>query len=89
MLLNRDVVELDVAAKSADTSRFTGTHHTHLVEGHIAWPTYLGILREGQAALSRIRARRVIDEQVEAAKLLADALRRLSNRNSIRHFELR
>jgi hypothetical protein len=43
---------------------------------------------EGQAALSRIRDSRVLDEYVEAAKLRADALRRGGDRRPIRHVEL-
>ena len=38
--------------------------------------------------LTRIRDGRVVDEHVEAAKLLADALRRGGDRSLIRHVEL-
>jgi hypothetical protein len=38
--------------------------------------------------LTRIRDSRVVDEHVEAAKLLADALRRRGDRSLIRHVEL-
>jgi Bacterial regulatory proteins, tetR family len=47
------------------------------------------VLRDGLARqLTRIRDGRVIDEHVEAAKLLADALRRRGDRSMIRHIEL-
>ncbi len=43
---------------------------------------------KGQVALSGIRDSSVLNQEIEAAKFLADALRRAGNRNPIRHVEL-
>jgi hypothetical protein len=49
----------------------------------------LSVLPDGHAGqLTGIRDSRVVDEHVEAAKLLADALRRGGDRSLIRHVEL-
>src|ERR1700689_4615198 len=53
---------------------------------HLASKRY-GYIK-GQAALSGIRDSRVLNQQVEAAELLADAFRRIGNRNPGRHVEL-
>ena len=64
-------------------------HRAHFIEGHVARAGRLGVLRDGHARqLTRIRDGRVVDEHVEAAKLLADALRRGGDRSLIRHVEL-
>src|ERR1700755_2472730 len=49
---------------------------------------YLGVLLKEQVALSGIRDSSVLNQEIEAAKFLADALRRFGNRDSVRHVEL-
>jgi hypothetical protein len=55
-------------------------HCAHFIEGHMARAKRLCLLRGGLAGQhSCIRDRRVVDEHLEAAKLLADALRHGDN----------
>ncbi len=71
-----------------DTEHVGLPNRAHFIEGRVARAGYLSVLLEGHAALSCIRDGRVLDEYVEAAKLLADALCRGGDRSPIRHVEL-
>src|SRR4029077_3676058 len=62
----------------------------HFIDGHVARAGQLNVLRDRHAGeLTRVRNSRIVDEHVETAKLLADALRRRGDRSRIRHVELK
>jgi hypothetical protein len=62
---------------------------SQLIEGYIAWTRQLGVVLDGLTwPLARIRDGSVVDEHVETAKLVADALCGVGDRSLVRHVEL-
>src|SRR6202042_172850 len=74
---------------SEDAEHIGLPHRSYFIEGSVARECHLRVLLERQIALPGIRDGRIIDKQVEAAKLLADALRCGGDRNPIRYVELK
>ncbi len=64
-------------------------HRAHFIEGHVARAGCFCVLLDGLAGQPvRVRDGCVLDEHVETAKLLANALRRGGDRSLNRHVEL-